>query len=347
MSTKIRHISGFIDKWAPNSSKMEYDNTGLLIGNADDNAKSILTCLDVTEEVVKEAASLKANVIVAHHPLIFGSLKNVTEQSAVGKLIRLIIKHDINVIAAHTNLDAARNGVSFLLAKKLGLEKIGYLQPVKDSLRLFVLRIPIKVKASVVDLFGSLNIPEVGWSLEDQNIAVGRFYYDVHHLKTLQGQLDRVLDGSPFSIDPLHVDGESFLTGFGAVGELSSSMSSDSFINHVAETLGSEALRYSGNAAEIRKVAVCGGSGASLIGKAFGMGCDAYVTADIKYHEYFIPNGKLLIDAGHYETEAPVIDLMTHELSEAFPGVNVVSTRVNTNPLRGFQKPEFNTKTIT
>ena len=264
MSYTNHHILEFLEDWAPQSTKLEYDNVGLLVGNEDHEVSTVLACLDVTPEVVDEAIALKADLIVAHHPLIFRKLSRITSSDTTGSLIFRLIKNDINLIAAHTNLDAAPGGVSFVLADRLGL-------------------------------------------------------IDVHFLKTEE---EPVRNGNRQS-------------GFGAIGMLPEPMEVPAFLNRVAETLGSSGLRCSGSPAKVRKVAVCGGAGSFLAEEALALGADAYVTADLKYHEFF--NGSdsfLLVDAGHYESEVPVVKALCDRLSDRFPELDVRPTGVNTNPVQ-------------
>lgn len=258
-----RHILEFLEEWAPQSTKLEYDNVGLLVGNEDQEVSSILACLDVTPEVVDEAIALEADLIVAHHPLIFRKLSRITSSDATGSLIFRLIRNDINVIAAHTNLDAAPGGVSFVLASRLGL-------------------------------------------------------IDVHFLKTEDA--------------PVHPRGRE--TGFGMIGMLPEPMELPDFLEMVSDRLENAGLRYAGSPAQIRKVAVCGGAGSFLADEALRQGADAYVTADLKYHEFFTASDTfLLVDAGHYETEVPVVKALCDRLRDRFPELEVHHTSVNTNPV--------------
>jgi dinuclear metal center YbgI/SA1388 family protein len=127
MNTQVQHISTFLHQWAPPSTKLDYDNVGLLVGNPNQPVSRILTCLDVTLEIVEEAIEQECNLIVAHHPLIFKSIDRINPTSEQGKIIYELIKNDIAVIAVHTNLDAALDGVSFVLAKELQLENLKFL----------------------------------------------------------------------------------------------------------------------------------------------------------------------------------------------------------------------------
>ena len=261
MSVTVQHISDFFDQWAPFSTQADYDNSGLLTGSKKQSVTGILTCLDVTDEVIDEALSRSCNLIVAHHPIIFGKLSRITSDTPLGALLYRLIQANIAVLAVHTNLDAARNGVSFILGERLGVQEPVILQ---------------------------------------------------HH-------------------------DESGTVGYGVFGSLRTPLSRPDFLNTVCAVLGSPAIRYSdtssASANPIRRIAVCGGSGVSLASEARKAGADAYVTADIKYHDYFEP-GLLLVDAGHYETEAPIIDHLRQALSNHFSGTPVFSTTMITNPMQ-------------
>lgn len=341
MSITTRHISDFIEKWAPNATKLEYDNTGLLSGNLNKHISKVLTCLDVTDAVIDEAISENVDLIVSHHPLIFPKIQRITESDPTGRLLRKLIRSDIDLIAAHTNLDAARNGVSFELAKQLGLNHIHFLDQQYKSLKVVVLRFPARLRDDVQLLLSTYNF-DTGWSTEENNIQVARFNYDGYRLPALQDRIHDLVDGAPYSIDIFPSENPSLEFGFGAIGDLDSPMNADSFIEMVSEKLESRALRFSGNpsALTIRTVAVCGGSGVSLAKTAWKQGADAFITADIKYHEFFIPKGKLLIDAGHYETEVCIVRHLANEISQAFPELVVIPTSVNTNPVYGLVHTE-------
>lgn len=250
-------IIEFFDTWAPERTQMEYDNSGLLVGSPRQQVSGVLTCLDVTQEVIDEALSHQLNMIVAHHPIIFQKLARINPDEATGQLLYTLIRNNLLIYAAHTNLDAAMNGVSYVLAETLGLSDLSFLAPESDT------------------------------------------------------------------------------TGFGVVGTLTEPMSADAFLTHVNHKLGAKHIRHSGSAAQITRVAVCGGSGAGLIGKAKAAGAQAYVTADIKYHDFFHGTESfLLVDAGHYETEFPAVDRMRERLSGAFPELPVRATSCVTNPLQ-------------
>ncbi len=121
----IQDVYNKIDQAAPFSLAMEFDNPGLLVGDPSKEVNGALVALDVTDEVISEAVSRGANLIVTHHPVIYSPLKRVTSDLLVWKLVR----ENLSVISAHTNLDIARGGVNDILAEKLALSGVETLPP--------------------------------------------------------------------------------------------------------------------------------------------------------------------------------------------------------------------------
>lgn len=257
MRYQVTHISEFFNSWAPFSTQAEYDNSGLLVGSQTTQVNGILTTLDVTNEVVDEAIKLGCNLIVAHHPLIFRKLSRISPDTTIGSILYKLIKNDISVLAVHTNLDAALNGVSFVLADRLSLVNQEFL---------------------------------------------------THH------DADKTY-------------------GYGVVGNLPKPLSRESFLDFVCTQLETSAIRYAGESTEIYRVAVCGGTGISLASDAARMKADAFVTSDIKYHEYFDFPDLLKIDAGHYETETHIAGHITQQLTKKFRDLTVITSSIRTNPM--------------
>lgn len=283
MNVTSRHILGFFEEWAPQSTKLEYDNVGLLVGESAQPIYRVLVCLDVTHEVLDEAEAFAADLVIAHHPLIFRKLSRVSPDEETGALIYRLIRRGMGLLAVHTNLDAAWGGVSFALADALGLQQTAFLNA-------------------------------------DTSFAASSPAHS--------GNNPGVTSAT-----------RSHLTGFGVVGQLPSPLSANTFLKLVGDRLNSRALRYSGSVTEIERVAVCGGSGAFLTEHARKAGVQAFVTADLKYHDFFAADSTfMLVDAGHYETEIPVVETMCARLAERFPGLVAAPARVNTNPVKFFDK---------
>jgi dinuclear metal center YbgI/SA1388 family protein len=349
MKTTANHISDFFQDWAPRQTKLDYDNVGLLIGQPDREIRKVLVCLDVTPEVVAEAASLGADLIAAHHPPIFKKLSSVTTADPTGNLIHQLIRSDIGVVAAHTNLDAAKGGVSFALAGQLELRDCTFLESSARSLQLVRINCPASKEnllAGVIRDAGSVAcvlhgaIDAAGSTEADGNeTAIIEFAADSFRVPSILAELNKAVPGSAESALRLAVDQPSGSTGFGVIGSLDSPLSTPLFLEKVAAALGSAGIRYSGHAETIGRVAVCGGAGVMLAARARAAGADAFVTADIKYHDFFSGNdGFLLVDAGHYETEIHILEPVAARLRAAFPGLAVSVTRTRTNPVRYFHK---------
>ena len=121
---KVQTVCDAMNRIAPKNLAEDWDNPGLLIGNPNDKVTKILICLDVSDEIIEKAIEVEAQMIVTHHPIIFKAIKNIRTDLPLGKKIRKLMKHDIAVFAAHTNLDSAIGGVNDVLANKLNLKEV-------------------------------------------------------------------------------------------------------------------------------------------------------------------------------------------------------------------------------
>jgi len=131
---KIREVTSYLETIAPLHLQESYDNAGLLVGDADQEVKGVLVTLDSTEEVVSEAIEQGCNLIVAHHPIIFGGLRRLTGQSYIDRTVTKAIKNDIALYAIHTNLDnVLQNGVNQEIGQRLGLGEMQILSPKKEE----------------------------------------------------------------------------------------------------------------------------------------------------------------------------------------------------------------------
>jgi dinuclear metal center YbgI/SA1388 family protein len=339
MNIQVRHISTFLHQWAPPSTKLDYDNVGLLVGDPNQEISKILTCLDVTLDVVGEAIQNDCDLIVAHHPLIFKSIDRINPTNEQGKIIFKLIKNDIALIAAHTNLDAALDGVSFVLGDELGLENMKFLDNSYNISRKIVLTTNHSDSDSVLKLLNYYSAEEahfykVEGKKEDQHTYEA--IIDEHHVSELEKELEKngLLHRGSFQV--MEVASPSNNVGMGVVGFYrDKGLTQEEFLNLVADALNVKAVRFSGSVDRIKKVAVCGGAGVSLAKKAIGEGAQAFVTSDIKYHDYFTNTDNfLLVDVGHYESEVPVVAALQQELTEAFEQVEVLETDVITNPMQ-------------
>lgn len=339
MNIQVRHISTFLHEWAPPSTKLDYDNVGLLIGDPSQNVSRILTCLDVTLDVVDEAIEKNCDLIVSHHPLIFKGIKRINPTNEKGEIIFKLIRNNIGVLAAHTNLDAALDGVSFVMAEKLGLDNLKFLDKSYNISRKIELTTDHSDSKSVLKMLNYYSAEEAHY-YKVEGKKDGQYTYeaiiDEHHLSDLKNELEKngLLQQGTFQVMEVASPSKNF--GMGVVGFYhDKGLTQDQFLENVSDALNVNAIRYSGSADRIKKVAVCGGAGVSLAQKAIGEGAQAFVTADVKYHDYFTDTEDfLLVDVGHYESEVPMVAVLRRELSEAFEQLEVLETDVVTNPMQ-------------
>lgn len=341
MTTKIRHISTFLNQWAPPGTKMDYDNVGLLVGDPDSQVTKVLTCLDVTDKVVAEAIQNDCELIVAHHPLIFSKIGSINPTNEQGRIIYKLIKNDIGLLVAHTNLDAALDGVSFVLANILGLDDLSFLEKNYCISKKISFVSSVENTNSLVQLLNYYSAEDVHfYSVEsrENNLHCFEASIDKHLLPALKKGLKKegLLKEGALQVTDLVSASKNF--GMGVIGQYpDEGLGKNEFLHLVSQALNVKAVRFSGNVSRIKKVAVCGGAGVFLKQTAIKNGADAFITADIKYHDFFTEQDDfLLVDVGHYESEFPVAEALRKELSEAFENLTVSVTNVVTNPMQTY-----------
>lgn len=339
MATRIRHISTFLNQWAPPSIKMDYDNVGLLVGDPDSEVSSVLTCLDITDEVVAEAIEKDCQLIVAHHPLIFSKIGSINPTNEQGRIIYKLIKNDIGLLVAHTNLDAALDGVSFVLANILGLDNLRFLDKSYDISRKIRLVTAHDDAEAVLKLLNYYSAEEAHYfEVENREHGLKCFeaIIDKHHVAALRAGLKKegLLKAGTFQVTELASTSQNF--GMGVIGEYpEEGVGQNEFLHLVSKALNVRSVRFSGEVDRIKTVAVCGGAGVSLKKTAMASGAQAFVTADIKYHDYFTERENfLLVDVGHYESEFPIAEALKNEISDAFEDLTVSVTQSVTNPMK-------------
>ncbi len=251
------HIAAALEEIAPVELQESWDNSGFSVGDTRREVKSAILALDCTPEVVEEAIRSGADMIITHHPLIFKGIKRITESNNLEKMVASLIKNDIIVYSAHTNIDKVMCGVSGVMADKIGLK-------------------------------------------------------------------DREI---------LSVDSNE-MTGLGIVGDLISETDPADFVRHVKSIFGAQVVRCSKLLDRpVKRVALCGGSGASLIESARSKGAQVYITGDISYHNFFCEDGFMLMDIGHFESESGVLEVMAAILRKKLPTFAVRKSDNNNNPI--------------
>ena len=358
----VQDICTAMEKWAPLTWQESYDNAGLLVGNRQAPIKGVLISLDCTEAVVEEAIAKGCNMIVSHHPILFKGLKSLTGKNYVERTLIKAIQHNIALYASHTNLDHAPQGVSYHLAKKLGIEG-QVLKPFQNSLKSLIYFIPAAHEESVraaLHEAGAGNIGEYS-SCSFTSDGLGRFTPSANTTPFIgqAHQPESVEEKKVEMIYPTHLESDilralnkahpyeevSYFTyglsnawkevGSGFIGKLPKEMSSEDFISYLKSTLGIKQLRHTALLSRsISTVALCGGAGSFLLEEAKKQGADAYISADFKYHEFFdAENTCIICDIGHYESEVMIKDAILDYLSNIFSTFAVLKSDICTNPV--------------
>ncbi len=360
---KIKDVGSYLESLAPSPYQESYDNTGLLTGDPHAAVNGVLVTLDCTEAVVEEAVSLKCNLIVSHHPILFKGLKKLTGNTYVERTIISSIKNNVAIYAAHTNLDNVYQGVNKKIAEKIGLRNTTILVPRKDTLSKLVTFVPPGYLDAVtaalhdagagqighykncsfqVDGKGRFE-PEVGASpyigTPGQPEIVSETRLELIFPTRLEASILKALRGSqPYEEVAYYVsrlENENQEVGAGMVGELERPEEPKAFLARLKRKMNLIQLRHTRILDEpISKVAVCGGAGSFLLLDAIQAGAQAFVSADFKYHEFFDADDKILVaDVGHYESEQFTKELFMEVLSKKFPTFAINFSKTVTNPI--------------
>jgi dinuclear metal center YbgI/SA1388 family protein len=363
---KIKDITDYIESLVPLELQEDYDNSGLILGSPEMEIRAVLLCLDITKEVLEEAAMKGCNLIISHHPLIFKGIRRITGSDDEQKIIIQAIRNDIAVYALHTNLDNAIGGLNSLLCSKLGIKKVKVLQPSANMLKKLVTFCPVefaeKVRQALFDAGAghignydccSFNLtgqgtfrasdaaqPFVGeknllhFENETRIEVIFPSYIQQPLVKSLIA--NHPYEEVAFDIYPLHNTFDK--AGAGITGELEEEKDVTEVFSLIKEVTGIPVIRHSAPAGKkIKRISLCTGSGSFLIPDAIRANSDLFLTADLKYHDFFKTSGKMILaDIGHYESEHFVKEWIYSVLIEKFPNFAILISGVNTNPINYF-----------
>ncbi len=361
---KIGDVLSVLEQWAPLQYQESYDNAGLITGKRSWQLTSALLTLDCTEEVVQEAIDKGANLIIAHHPIVFRGLKKLNGEGYVERTVIKAIKADVAIYAIHTNLDNVSTGVNAKIADLLGLTNQRVLAPKAGMLSKLVAFVPTGNTQEVLDALyvagagsignydhcsfkvegtgtfrpNELADPHIGQSNQDEAVSESRI--EVVFSSHIHGSVVAALKSAhPYeevayyvtALENTHQD-----VGAGRIGELTTPMKTLEFLDMVKDKLKVTCIRHTAfHANEVKKIAVCGGSGSFLLRKAISSKADVLITADFKYHEFFDADGKIIIaDVGHYESEQFTKDLLYSHLNEKIANIALHLSEVDTNPIK-------------
>ncbi|NNT71755.1 Nif3-like dinuclear metal center hexameric protein [Flavobacterium sp. IMCC34852] len=361
---KIKEILPILEEMAPLAYAEDFDNVGLLVGDANAEATGILVCHDALENVIDEAIAKKCNLVVCFHPIIFSGLKKITGKNYVERAVLKAIKNDIAIYAVHTALDNHKHGVNKIFCDALGLTQTKILVPKVNFIqKLVTYTIPENVENLRNALFDagagkignyedcSFNSKGIGTYMgnEDSNPEVGeRFEFveneeikiEVTFEKHLQSKVlkalfsNHVYEEVAYEIYELQNAHQNI--GLGMIGQLEKPMSEADFLSFVKNKMQCGGIRHSALLGKpIQKVAVLGGSGSFAISNAKQAGADIFLTADLKYHNFYEAENQLVLaDIGHFESERFTKNYIVDFLKKKILNFAIIFSEENTNPVK-------------
>ncbi|ANF49446.1 Nif3-like dinuclear metal center hexameric protein [Chryseobacterium glaciei] len=362
----ISEVISKIETRIPLQQAEDFDNVGLLCGIPTRNVSGILVCHDALENVIDEAIERNCNLVVCFHPIIFSGLKSLTGKNYVERAVLKAIENKIAIYAIHTAWDNDFFGVNAGICNHLGLKNLKILQPKKNNLKQLTVFVPKDHSEQVKEALFSAGAGSIGFydecsftipgngtfrPIEGSNPFSGqqniRENADENMISVIfegykQGQILSAMKSShPYeevAYQIYNLDNENQHSGLGMYGEFDEEMDEKDFLKFVKEKFNLEIIKHSDfNNKKIKRVGVLGGSGASGIKSALSKKCDAYLTGDIKYHDYFLAESKMLIcDIGHYESEQFVTQQLFEILSQKFTTFAISKSNEKTNPVNYF-----------
>lgn len=369
MFANAQTVIQWMEKLAPKHYAMEGDPIGLQLGTLDKTVEAVLVALDVTEEVVREAAEIGAKLIIAHHAILYRPVKQLRTDLPAGRLYESLIKNDIAVYVAHTNLDVAEGGVNDALADALGLSERTVLEPVySEEMFKLVVFVPEEHSDRVREAMFRAGAGWIGnyshCSFNMQGTGTFMPREGTNPYLGEQGKLERaeevrietivpgpirrkviqaMIKAHPYEevaydLYPLDLQGRTY--GIGRVGKLDGPLTLEQLAERVKTAFDVPCVRLVGDRGRtVTKVAVLGGAGRDYVKKAKFAGAEVLITGDIDYHTAHdaLADGMAVIDAGHNIEKLfkpAVAEWLQSRLREAGYQTRVVASRVHTDPFQ-------------
>ncbi|SEG47906.1 dinuclear metal center protein, YbgI/SA1388 family [Halpernia humi] len=366
LKMKVKEVAAQIADLFPLQKAENFDNVGLLCGNLERNVSGILICHDALECVVEEAISKNINFIVAFHPIIFSGLKTITSKNYVEKAVLKAIENKIAIYTIHTSFDNDYFGVNYKICEILSLKNQQILMPKKNALKQLQVYVPKEYSEKLKESLFKAGAGNIGFydecsftisgggtfrpkegsnpfsgtlnERENANEDLISVIFEGFKLNKILASMKAAHPYEEIAHQIISLENENQYSGLGRFGEFEMEMEVGEFLNLIKEKFNLKIIRHSNTAyKKIKKVAVLGGSGASGISAALKNNCCAYLTGDLKYHDFFgVEEKMLLCDIGHFESEQFIVQQLFEKLSQKFTTFAVLKTEVNTNPVKYF-----------
>jgi dinuclear metal center YbgI/SA1388 family protein len=361
---KVKEVTDIIEELAPLAYAEDFDNVGLLVGTKEAKVTGILVTLDTLESVVDEAIVHKCNLIVSFHPIIFKGLKKLTGASYIERAVMKAIRNDINIYSMHTALDNNQYGVNAKICEVLELTNTNILIPQKGTIKKLTTYVPIsQAKALKTALYNS-GAGSIGnysnCSFTSEGVGTFMAKENANPVKGVKGELHSenetqiqitfprgkekhvlkaLFQNHPYeevAYEVSTLENTNQYIGMGMIGELAKPMDELSFLKELKTKMNAGCVRHTELRGKmVEKVAVLGGSGSFAINAALSSGADVFVTADIKYHQFYQAEGNMIIaDIGHYESEQFTKNLLVDYLKKKMPNFAIRLSDSKTNPIK-------------
>jgi dinuclear metal center YbgI/SA1388 family protein len=355
----INHLEGI----APLAYQESYDNAGLIVGEATALVRGVLIGLDITEAVLEEAQAKNCNLIIAHHPILFKPLRKLTGCNHIERCIIQAIRQEIAIYTIHTNLDNVIQGVNQQIAQQLGLQQLKVLVPKPDTLSKLTTFVPHSAIEPVLQALHHAGAGHIGEYSHCSFVVIGDGRFKPSEAANpyigVPKQIEKITEYRAEVVFPSHLS-QSIVAalkqahpyeevayyiqklenpnpdvGSGMIGEFTQEFSSNDFLQYVKNKMNLPYIRHSMPIGRvIKRVAICGGAGSFLLPEAKRQQADAFITADLKYYDFFNAEDSILLaDIGHYESEIATKELIYDLLSEKFTSIAFLKCQTTTNPV--------------
>lgn len=362
----VQEVIDIIETEAPLAYAENFDNVGLLVGNKNQKVTNVLVALDTLEAVIDEAIEKNCNLIISFHPIIFKGLKKITGRNYVERVVLKAIKHDISIYAIHTALDNAVNGVNDMICNQLKLKNKRILIPQKETIKKLTTYAPqneaealrnalFNAGAGAIGNYSncSFNIEGTGTYKGNEQSKPSKGKKGSIHKETetkitvtfskhLESNILKALFSThsyeEVAYEIITIENTNQNIGMGMIGELDKPYSEKEFLSYIKNKMNTQIVRHSNLLNKpIKKVAVLGGSGSFAINAAKTAGADVFMTADLKYHDFFTAENKILLaDIGHYESEQYTKKGLVAILTKKITNFAIILSQINTNPVKYF-----------
>lgn len=360
----VREVTDILEELAPLAQAEDFDNVGLLVGKFDQEVTGILVTLDTLENVVDEAIAHECNLIVSFHPIIFKGLKKITGSNYVERVVLKAIQNNISIYSMHTALDNSPKGVNAKICEVLELTNAKILIPQKGRIKKLTTYVPKSDAEKLKDALFEAGAGNIGnysncsFSVdgkgsfmggENSNPTTGKIgqlqqaeesqvnvTFAAHKERDILKALFQNHPYEEVAYEIFSLDNKDQNTGMGMIGELQEPMDETQFLSFVKKKMNVSMVKHSRLLGKkVHKIAVLGGSGAFAISAAKASGADVFITSDLKYHQFYEAEDKMVIaDIGHYESEQYTKNLLVDYLTKKIPSFAIRLSDSNTNPIK-------------